>query len=65
MKIQSNQYGFPCKTYYYILNDKAEIFHHKDNKWRKKTLKQMNAYCFYSFASAETALKNLNPVTQP
>jgi len=41
-----NGYGKPAGTYYYITNEKGEVYHHKDNKFRKKTLKDVSTYWY-------------------
>lgn len=48
MQVKSNQYGFPCKTYWYIENEKGETYHYSDGYFRKKTLIQMRTYSYYS-----------------
>jgi len=58
--IRNNQAGFkPCFTYYYIVNEKGEIYHHKDKKWRKKGLKEITTYYFLGRAEAEKILQKL------
>jgi hypothetical protein len=52
LSIRSNQYDFPCKTYWYISNKLYETYHHKYNKWRAISLKQMNTYAFYNAQDA-------------
>lgn len=46
VSIKSNQYGFPCKTYYYIIDANGLIFHEGDCKWRKKCLIQLWTYAY-------------------
>ena len=58
-QIKSNQYGFPCKTYYYITDKYGLIYHHKDKVWRKKCLMEMTTFYFKSRESAEIALYNI------
>jgi len=55
--VLSNQYGRPAKTYYYIVDNDAKIFHHKDKKWRKKELSQMWTYAFGTEKSAVDYIK--------
>lgn len=60
LSILSNQYGYsPCKTYYYIVDANGLIFHHKDKKWRKKSLIEMTTYMYREETSAWTALEHL------
>lgn len=47
-EIQSNQCGYPCRTYWYICKEDLGTYHHKDGKWRKKSLKEMTTYAYYS-----------------
>jgi hypothetical protein len=59
--VKSNQYGaFPCKTYYYIVDATGAIFHHKDQKWRKKATIEMTNYYYHLVTAAESHLKSLN-----
>lgn len=63
MKIENNQYlpngfGSPASTYYYIVNDAGQIYHH-DGKWRNKRLKDMNKSWFKSLQDAEQRLIHL------
>jgi len=66
--IVNNQYlpqgmSRPAKSYYYIVNSEGKIFHHKDKKWRKKSLKELTTYWFDSQESATTYIKeNLLPL---
>lgn len=47
-----NGYGKPAATYYYIVNEAGEIYHHKDNKFRKKELKDITTYWYKDLALA-------------
>ena len=44
-------------SYYYIVNKDGELFHHKDQKWRKKSLKELTTYYFRSEKSAREYIK--------
>lgn len=59
MEIKSNQYGFPCKTYYYIVNEENKIWH-RDGKWRKKSLIQLWSHGFKTESEAILQLNKLN-----
>lgn len=56
LSIKSNQYDFPCKTYYYIVNGEGKIYHYSDGKFRKKCLKQARTYWYYSEQEAQCAI---------
>lgn len=59
MTVKSNQYdAFPCKTYYYI-EDNGYIWHHSDNRWRKKCLIQLWSYGYQYDRAAEFELSRL------
>lgn len=60
MSIRSNQYGFPCKTYYYIVDELGRTFHHKDGKFRKKALMEMRTFWYQTEQAASDALINLS-----
>lgn len=59
MIIESNQYGFPCKTYYFIVNEKGETYHYSDKKWRYNSLKELTTFYFTSKESAQHHLETL------
>lgn len=61
MIIKSNQYGFPGKTYFYIEHE-GYIWHHSDNRWRKKTLIQLWSHGIRSEEAAKFELKRI-PIT--
>jgi len=49
--VKSNQYlpngfGRPAATYYYITNEAGEVYHHRDDKFRKKPLKDVSTYWY-------------------
>lgn len=46
--VKGNQYGFPGKTYYYVVDATGKIYHHSDKVWRKKYLIQLWSYGFRS-----------------
>lgn len=53
--IKNNQYlpngfGKPAATYYYITNEAGEVYHHRDNKFRKKPLKDVSTYWYKDLA---------------
>lgn len=58
--VESNQYGYPCNTYYYIVDGNGLIFHHKDKKWRVKPLIEITTYIYKTEISALTTLTYLN-----
>ena len=43
--IKDMQVGFPCRTYYYITDNNGYIWH-RDGKWCKKPLIELNTYKF-------------------
>jgi len=45
------------ETYYYISDAEGKVYHHKDNKWRKKTLMDISTYWFISEKSAREYIK--------
>lgn len=59
LRVESNQYGWPCRTYYYIVDANGFIFHQKDKVWRKKPLIEMTTYIYRTESSAETTLQYL------
>ena len=60
LSIESNQAGYnPCFTYYYIVNEKGETYHHKDKKWRKKSLMEITTYYFLNLIDANKTLEIL------
>lgn len=59
-RVEKNQYGFPSKTYYYIVDANNAIFHHKDNKWRKKETIQMTNWYYLSANYAHSAMYQLS-----
>lgn len=59
--IKSNQYGaFPGKTYYYIADSNGATFHHKDQKWRKKSTIEMTYWYYTLVTVAESHLRTIN-----
>lgn len=59
MTVKSNQYDcFPAKTYYYIEHD-GYVWHHSDNRWRKKCLKQLWSHGYKSREEAEKELSRI------
>lgn len=56
LSIKSNQYGYsPAKTYFYIVDANNLIFH-RDKKWRKKSLIEMNKYAYCTESSAQISM---------
>lgn len=60
MQVKSNQYGFPCSTYWYIVDNAGNIYH-KDGKWRKKSLIELWSY---GFKTEQEAVDILNTLTK-
>lgn len=60
MRVKNNHYGWPCKTYYYIVDAENKIWH-KDGKWRKKSLIQLWSHGFKTEPEAIEQLKKLQP----
>jgi hypothetical protein len=58
-EIKSNQYGFPCKTYWYIVDGEGKIYHYSDKKFRKKSLKQLLTYAYFYYQAALEAVEML------
>lgn len=59
LNIKSNQYMFPCKTYYYITDANGLTYHYSDNKWRKKSLIEMRTHCYYNQESVKADYQKL------
>lgn len=59
LRIESNQYCFPAKTYFFIMDGADNIYHHSDKKWRKKRLKQLRSYSFETMDEAKEKLTKL------
>lgn len=58
MTVKNNQYGYPCHTYFYIVNDLGLIYH-KDSKWRSKCLKELWSHGFRTEFEANKKLIEL------
>lgn len=58
-RIKSNQYGFPCSTYYYIVDMENKIWH-TDGVFRFKSLKEISTHGFKEATAAIATCEELN-----
>lgn len=59
--IESNQALRQGKVFtYWYITDGERVYHHKDDKWRKKRLAEVTTYWYTTQQAAETALAELN-----
>lgn len=60
VSVKSNQYGWPCKTYYYIVDANGNTLHISDYKWRKKCLIELNTHAIREQHIAEKMASAFN-----
>jgi hypothetical protein len=65
LTLKGNQYGFPCKTYYYVVDSCGLIYHHSDKVWRKKSLIELWTHGFRSIESAITHFNEIGLTGKP
>lgn len=65
LTVKSNQYSYPCKTYYYIVDASGLIYHYSDGKWRAKSLMELWTHAYSTEFAAIYALSVLTTSLRP
>lgn len=65
LKITNTQYlpngfGRPATTMYFLVDANGYTYHKSDNKWRKKTLIEINTHSFFSENAAQFYFNQFN-----
>lgn len=50
------------KKYYFLISDNSYVYHHFDNKWRIRRVKNFFNYCYTSMRSANKDRAELNRI---